>query len=355
MACFALTTVVLWVRYGRVSHFWSAPCSLVIAFAPASTCLFLPSCRPLVGTAVNNGRLEGKLDLTRSRTSALELLDDFHALLVGDLAKDNVLAIQPRSNDGGDEELGTVGVGTGIGHGQETGSGVSFLEVLIGELLAIDGLATGAIASSEVATLQHELRNDSVELAALVAEALLAGAESTEVLGGLGNYIVIEVEVDTSSLGRRDRAAGSLSIVSSFVESSVGVFDVEPGLDCHICGRTRERSNEQRSSRMSMRSLEKKVTRKRSGRGGFERVETEGHFEGNGRFRGGGPDSEKLLNTGGHGAGGATRDVDVLCSGREKDCRPRERSNASADEGEAGNGCTRNEVMRCVEIDAGMS
>jgi hypothetical protein len=56
------------------------------------------------------------------------------------------------------------------------------------------------IATSEVTTLQHELRDDAVELAALVAEALLAGAESTEVLSGLRDYIVVEVEVDATLL-----------------------------------------------------------------------------------------------------------------------------------------------------------
>jgi hypothetical protein len=49
--------------------------------------------------------------------------------------------------------------------------------------------------------LQHELRNDAVKLASLVAEALLASAESTEVLGSLWDYIVIEIEVDTTPLG----------------------------------------------------------------------------------------------------------------------------------------------------------
>jgi hypothetical protein len=44
------------------------------------------------------------------------------------------------------------------------------------------------------------LRDDAVELAALVAEALLAGAESTEVLSGLRDYIVVEVEVDATLL-----------------------------------------------------------------------------------------------------------------------------------------------------------
>lgn len=36
-------------------------------------------------------------------------------------------------------------VGAGVGHGQQTGAVVLQLEVLIGELLAVDGLATGTL------------------------------------------------------------------------------------------------------------------------------------------------------------------------------------------------------------------
>ena len=43
-----------------------------------------------------------------------------------------------RGDGGGDEELGTVGVLTGVGHGEETLLGVAELEVLIGELVAVD-------------------------------------------------------------------------------------------------------------------------------------------------------------------------------------------------------------------------
>lgn len=39
-----------------------------------------------------------------------------------------------------------------------------------------------------------------MELGALVSEAFLAGAESTEVLGRLGDYIVVEGEVDAALL-----------------------------------------------------------------------------------------------------------------------------------------------------------
>jgi len=52
------------------------------------------------------------------------------------------------------------------------------------------------VAAGEVTTLKHELRDDTVELAAAVAEALLAGAKGAEVLDGLGDDVVEELEVD---------------------------------------------------------------------------------------------------------------------------------------------------------------
>jgi hypothetical protein len=48
-----------------------------------------------------------------------------------ELAKDDMLVIEPRSDDSGDEELRTVGVRARVGHGKETGLGVLDLEVLI--------------------------------------------------------------------------------------------------------------------------------------------------------------------------------------------------------------------------------
>ena len=62
-------------------------------------------------------------------------------------------------------------------------------EVLVLELVAVDGLAPGAVAGSEVSSLAHEVGDDAVEGGALVAEALLSGAESTEVLAGLGSHV----------------------------------------------------------------------------------------------------------------------------------------------------------------------
>lgn len=65
------------------------------------------------------------------------------------------------------------------------------------------------VATGKVTALQHELRDDAVELGVLVAEALLAGAEGAEVLGRLGDDIVEELEVNAAVLLCRD---GTLAI-----------------------------------------------------------------------------------------------------------------------------------------------
>jgi hypothetical protein len=78
------------------------------------------------------------------------------------LAEDDVLAVQPGGLDGADEELRAVAMGllerhrrldivnvrsgAGVGHGEDTGASVLQVEVLVLELLAVDGLTTGALA-----------------------------------------------------------------------------------------------------------------------------------------------------------------------------------------------------------------
>ena len=47
--------------------------------------------------------------------------------------------------------------GHSLCHGQGAGAGVLELEVLVSELLAVDGFAAGAVATREVATLDHEV------------------------------------------------------------------------------------------------------------------------------------------------------------------------------------------------------
>jgi len=109
-----------------------------------------------------------------------------------------VLAIQPCGLYGGQEELGAVGVGASISHGQVSGSGVLQLEVLITELLTIDGFAASAVVVGEVSSLTHEVGDDAVEGGTLVSKALLSGTKSTEVLSGLWDYISTKLHLNPS-------------------------------------------------------------------------------------------------------------------------------------------------------------
>ena len=63
------------------------------------------------------------------------------------------ITIEPGSLDGRDEKLRSVGVGSGVGHGQESGSGVPQFEVFVFEGAAVDGLAAGAVEVGEVSAL----------------------------------------------------------------------------------------------------------------------------------------------------------------------------------------------------------
>lgn len=107
------------------------------------------------------------------------MLHYVHAL--DNVAKDYVSAVQPGSLHGGDEELGSVGVGASVSHGEDTRSGMLEDEILVGKLLSVDGLASSAIMVGEVTPLQHEVWDDTVEGGASVAEALFTCAERTEV------------------------------------------------------------------------------------------------------------------------------------------------------------------------------
>lgn len=135
---------------------------------------------------------------TRRRAEGLDLLHEVEAF--DDLTEDDVGTIEPRGDDGGDEELGSVGVLSSVGHGKETGLGVLKVEVFISELLSVNGLSTGAVALGEVTSLQHEVGDDTVEARALVSESVLASAELTEVLSGLGDNLVVELEDDLSGV-----------------------------------------------------------------------------------------------------------------------------------------------------------
>jgi hypothetical protein len=96
---------------------------------------------------------------------------------------------------------------------------VLLLEVLVGELLSVDGFSTSAlaklsvccihrdvyerrayIATGEIAALKHELRDDAVERGAFVSETVGASAQLTEVLRGLRDNLVVQVEGNAALL-----------------------------------------------------------------------------------------------------------------------------------------------------------
>lgn len=62
--------------------------------------------------AVDDGGGDLGRDFAVAGARGLDGADDGHGLVVCDLAEDDVLAVQPAGDDGGDEELGAVTAST---------------------------------------------------------------------------------------------------------------------------------------------------------------------------------------------------------------------------------------------------
>lgn len=123
--------------------------------------------------------------------------DHLHAL--HNSAENNVAVIQPGGLDSGNEELGSVGVLAGVGHAQDSGAGVAKLEVLVLKLVSIDRLAASSVAVSEVASLDHEFLDDTVEGRSSITKALGALRELEEVLSSLGDSLSKETDNNTTN------------------------------------------------------------------------------------------------------------------------------------------------------------
>ena len=146
---------------------------------------------------------DGGRSLAALGSDALDGFDNVHAL--DDLAEDHVLAVQPLGLHRAQEELRAVRVRASICHGENSGAGVLLLEVLVSELLAVDGLSTGAVSIREISALAHEVRDHTVEFAALeverfalLAHSLLSSAQGAEVLGGLRHDVGIQLHDDSA-------------------------------------------------------------------------------------------------------------------------------------------------------------
>lgn len=121
-----------------------------------------------------------------------DLFDHIHPL--DDLTEHDVSTIKPACDHRRDEELGAVRVSARISHGEQSRLGMLQCEVLISKLFAVDRLPARAVVPREIAPLQHEVRDDSVECAASIAEPMLPGCQLTEVAGSLWHGFVKQLE-----------------------------------------------------------------------------------------------------------------------------------------------------------------
>lgn len=74
--------------------------------------------------------------------------------------------------------LRAIGAWTSISHGQDAGTSVLQVEILISKLCAIDTLSTSAIEIGEVTTLTHELWNHAMENSILVMQSFSAASNT---------------------------------------------------------------------------------------------------------------------------------------------------------------------------------
>jgi len=137
------------------------------------------------------------------RLRVFDLADNVHSF--EDFAEHHVSSVQPASLHGGQEELRSVRVGSGVGHAQPSGAVMFEVEVLVGEFLSEDALAAGSVSAGEVSSLDHEVLDDAMEFGSLVSEAFGAGAEFGEVLGGLGDDFSEQPHHDAARILAPDR------------------------------------------------------------------------------------------------------------------------------------------------------
>ena len=123
-------------------------------------------------SAVGNNDLGPGLSLLRAQT--LQLFDE--VLSFDHFTENAVFSVEPGARDKSNEELTSIGVGSGVGHRKEERLGVFDLKVFISKLGSVDGFTTSAVFICKVSTLSHELGNDSVERASFVTKTVLASA-----------------------------------------------------------------------------------------------------------------------------------------------------------------------------------
>lgn len=86
------------------------------------------------------------------------------------------------------------------------------------------------ITASEIATLGHKSRNHTMELALSISEALFAGAERSEVLGGL-RHVGIQLETNTAPVLGVTRSfiiqSEKNNSFTSLIILTIGILNIE--------------------------------------------------------------------------------------------------------------------------------
>jgi hypothetical protein len=118
-----------------------------------------------------------------------DCLDDAFAI-IHDSSKNDISATEPLGFDSGDKELRSIGIGTGICHGQEEFA-VEFDrgQIFILEVSSIDTISASTVVSYNVATLDKAVGNDTMKETATIAESgftSIASTQSSKVFDGLG-------------------------------------------------------------------------------------------------------------------------------------------------------------------------
>jgi hypothetical protein len=74
-----------------------------------------------------------------------------------------MFSIKPRCFGSAKKKLRPVGVGSSVGHRQDSGSSVPQLEILILKLVTVDGFASSSVMVGEITSLAHEIGDHTVE------------------------------------------------------------------------------------------------------------------------------------------------------------------------------------------------
>jgi len=147
--------------------------------------------------------------LSALRSKALNLLHDIHSHTYS--AKYHVLAVKPLRLRRAQEKLGSISIGSRIGHGENAWSGMLQGEVFVLEFHSVNGFTSSSVSCSEVTSLAHKVGDHAMERATLESKSLLARAESSEIFNSLGDNVTAKIH---DNLSKRGAVGGNIKIDS---------------------------------------------------------------------------------------------------------------------------------------------